>query len=326
MNAQTLLKANEARLEALEEKAEAVVKAIEASAGPMAEMLEGRATALAKSIGETAGPLAEALGAKAEEIAELIEEKVEQAAEEVKRSLPKEIKFGAREALFLGLGLGLVGVVWVSRRIDREVAKQRLRTAGSRVGETTRVIGSRVGETAQGLGGRVGELAGPAGERLSQVVSTVKERASEVVQQVREQSEHSADVAVEHFSDVSERAREAASRLTVSSDEPGAGLSSETRAAIDDVVTEAEQVVEQATEQATEQAGAVKVSNGMKVVDLDGVDIGRVQEVREDVFVLNRPKGSDLLVPLDEVARIEGTIVYLRVEADRVMKMGWRSE
>ncbi len=97
-------------------------------------------------------------------------------------------------------------------------------------------------------------------------------------------------------------------------------LDKDTRAAINEAIEEVEAVQEEALEEARD----LGLSNGMKVVGFEGTDIGRVQEVREDVFVLDRPKGADLLVPLTEVARIEGTVAYLRIEADRLTKMGWQ--
>lgn len=67
------------------------------------------------------------------------------------------------------------------------------------------------------------------------------------------------------------------------------------------------------------------ISNGMKVVGFDGVDVGRVQEVEDEYFILDRPKGSDLRVPKDALARVEGTVAYLRVAANRVVQQGWES-
>jgi hypothetical protein len=67
------------------------------------------------------------------------------------------------------------------------------------------------------------------------------------------------------------------------------------------------------------------VSEGMKVVDFEGVDIGRVKSVEDDTFILSRPKGDDLRVPKDVGLRVEGTILYLRTDANQVHRQGWEA-
>ena len=66
-----------------------------------------------------------------------------------------------------------------------------------------------------------------------------------------------------------------------------------------------------------------KVSTGMKVVGLDGVDLGRVKTLQDDRFVMNRQKGPDLVVPLDSCMEVEGTVVRLRIRANRLNSQGW---
>jgi hypothetical protein len=78
--------------------------------------------------------------------------------------------------------------------------------------------------------------------------------------------------------------------------------------------------------QANRQVADVpKLSDGMKVVDFDGVDIGRVKSVEEGTFILSRPKGDDLRVPRDAALRVEGTILYLRTDANQVHRQGWEA-
>ncbi len=66
------------------------------------------------------------------------------------------------------------------------------------------------------------------------------------------------------------------------------------------------------------------ISPGMKVVGIEGNDVGWVKDVRGGNFVLDKPKAPDLLVPLTECMRVEGDIVWLRVESTQVHKQGWQ--
>jgi hypothetical protein len=346
MNAETLLRTNGAKAGELAETlggaVEAVAKAIEGTAAPLAEMIEAKAEtlakgvevravplaeavgmtveALAKSVEERGVPLAEAVGGKVEVLADDLEEKLEQARKDVVKGV-KEFKFGQREALVLGIGLGVFAAVWIVRKIDRQAAAARLRAAGSRVGDATQGLTSRVGQATQDLSGKASTLAGQAGDRMGQVVQSAGARANDVMQQVRGQDASSIDEAKQRLSSGAAAAEQAASSTPANGQDAGSGLDKDTRAAI----AEAVDGVEQAQEATLEQARELGLSDGMKVVGFDGTDIGRVQEVREDVFVLDRPKGSDLLVPLTEVARIEGTVAYLRIDADRLVKMGWEN-
>ncbi len=62
---------------------------------------------------------------------------------------------------------------------------------------------------------------------------------------------------------------------------------------------------------------------GMKVVGVHGHHIGRVKRVEENRFVLIRPKSPDLEVPMDACMRVEGDVVWLRVNATEVHRQGW---
>lgn len=168
---------------------------------------------------------------------------------------------------------------------------------------------------------------------MGQVVQTVGARAGEMLQQVRGGQADEADPTHQAFEDVKKRLSDATAhaREVVISDsreakEPVAvlaesGLNQETQEAINNAIQEAQR----AHDETLVAARNLGLSNGMKVVAFDGAEIGRVQEVREDVFVLNRPRGADLLVPLTEIARIEGTVAHLRIEIGQVAKIGWET-
>jgi hypothetical protein len=192
------------------------------------------------------------------------------------------------------------------------------------------MAGTRVSGTAQELGARVSPavatLTSKAGEIAGQVKDEVSTRASGLAGQLKPSNgRHGEETPAEYtLPSPTEDARtpdldEARQRLS--------GETSEAAQAVDAAPAEPAAVEpEVAPKPAPEQSGpaVIKVSDGMKVVAFDGTDIGRVQEVREEVFVLDRPRGADLLVPMDQVARIEGTVVYLRVEVGQVSKMGWQ--
>lgn len=344
MNAQTLLRSNGAKagelVETVSAAAGSVAKAIEGTAGPLAELIEAKAgtlaksvevratplaeavgstvEALAKSVEERAGPLAEAFGEKVDVLAEDLEEQLEQARKDIAAGV-QNFKFGQREALFLGLAVGVLAAAWLVRRIDRQAAAARLRAAGARFGEVRQDLTSRAGEATQGLAGKAATFAEQAGDRVGQVVQDVGTRAGEAVQSVRGQEDQAVEDAKQRLSGVAAGAGGVMSDQAQKAEEIGSGLDEATREAIDEVVENAEQIRQEVQDQVQE----LGLSNGMKVVAFDGTDIGRVQEIREGVFVLDRPKGNDLLVPLSEVARIEGTVAYLRIDVGQVMKQGW---
>ncbi len=66
------------------------------------------------------------------------------------------------------------------------------------------------------------------------------------------------------------------------------------------------------------------INTGMKVVGLDGVDVGRVKVVESGYFVLDRPKAPDVAVPFAACMRVEGDMVWLRVEGAEVYRQGWQ--
>ncbi|MCZ7573161.1 MAG: BON domain-containing protein [Ardenticatenaceae bacterium] len=68
-----------------------------------------------------------------------------------------------------------------------------------------------------------------------------------------------------------------------------------------------------------------QVQVGMQVVGLDGADVGRVKEVRDDDLLVDRPFDRDVYVPFDAIQEISGNWIVLTVSADRVDSMGWAS-
>lgn len=300
MNAQVMIKDNTAR-------AVEVAKAVEATAGALAEALEKKSELLADAlekqadaIGSKTAPIAKAVEVKADALGETLEK----ARDEAMASL-KGFKLGQREAILLGVAVGALAVAVVVRRMDRQAAAERLRAAGTRAGESAQKIGAKVSPAVAALGSKAGELAGQVKEQL---------RPSN--------GRHGDEGQAPEYSLPTPSVEGAL-------DEARQRLSAEANAAASDAGAVNPEAAAAAGEAATREVGQpaakgeIKVSDGMKVVAFDGTDIGRVQEVREEVFVLDRPRGADLLVPMDQVARIEGTVVYLRVETGQVSKMGW---
>ena len=81
--------------------------------------------------------------------------------------------------------------------------------------------------------------------------------------------------------------------------------------------------------------GAPKIEVGMDVVSIDGQRIGRVKQITEDEFLLDRPMARDLWVPLRFVLATEDysgnfhgpvqpTDVILEVSSAHIDRQGWR--
>ena|SRR5947209_7766131 len=81
--------------------------------------------------------------------------------------------------------------------------------------------------------------------------------------------------------------------------------------------------------------GAAQVHVGMNVNSLDGEVIGKVKEVAEGEFLLDRPLARDLWVPFSAVLAtqdytgnvrgpVQPTAVVLEVGHSKVDEMGWR--
>jgi hypothetical protein len=66
------------------------------------------------------------------------------------------------------------------------------------------------------------------------------------------------------------------------------------------------------------------ISSGMKVVGVDGHNVGWVKGLQGKYFVLDRPKAPDTLVPFDACMKVEGDVVWLRVESTEVYRQGWQ--
>jgi hypothetical protein len=66
-----------------------------------------------------------------------------------------------------------------------------------------------------------------------------------------------------------------------------------------------------------------QLREGMKVMSSDGVKIGIVKEIfAQDVLVI-RPLGSNLYVPIDDIADSTSDQIMLGVSASQVNRMGW---
>jgi ElaB/YqjD/DUF883 family membrane-anchored ribosome-binding protein len=222
-----------------------------------------------------------------------------------------------------------------------ETAPEIVSRVGQTVGQTAQAVGERVEQVRERLGAKVDEAAVAKSEIDAQVSdlaqqagSVAAEASSQARQQVDrivDQIETGAGDAVEKVEEVAE---DASVRLGASESlghearrqEPGAEQAVDVEDMIADIVPGIEGAGEQGLVSTDAPVTEVPpVSSGMKVVAFDGVDIGRIKDVREDGFVLSRPRGSDLLAPLDSVYKVEDTLVYLRIKANQVARQGWES-
>lgn len=69
--------------------------------------------------------------------------------------------------------------------------------------------------------------------------------------------------------------------------------------------------------------GRDQVRETMDVIGSDGNDIGRVKEVREHDFLVDRPLQRDLYIPYSAIQSIHGERIMLNVPAGQVDAMGW---
>lgn len=68
---------------------------------------------------------------------------------------------------------------------------------------------------------------------------------------------------------------------------------------------------------------STSISAGMQVVDAAGATVGRVKEVLQREFLLDRRMQRDLYVPFDAIATVDGQTVRLDVTADRFGELDW---
>ena len=74
-----------------------------------------------------------------------------------------------------------------------------------------------------------------------------------------------------------------------------------------------------------------QVTVGMRVFGSDDLELGRVKEVREHDFLLDRPVQRDVYVPLSAIRQVEinvqrlnlGAEVLLDVTSNGLDEMGW---
>jgi hypothetical protein len=62
---------------------------------------------------------------------------------------------------------------------------------------------------------------------------------------------------------------------------------------------------------------------GMHVVGTDGKEVGKVKEVRDKDFLIDRPMRRDVYAPLDAIQNVTDDTVTLNVSSDRVDNMNW---
>jgi hypothetical protein len=81
--------------------------------------------------------------------------------------------------------------------------------------------------------------------------------------------------------------------------------------------------------------GAAQIAVGMDVRSIDGMLIGRVKELREAEFLVDRPLARDLWVPLDAIfaaedytsnfrGPVQPTAVVLNISSAHINAQGWR--
>jgi hypothetical protein len=64
------------------------------------------------------------------------------------------------------------------------------------------------------------------------------------------------------------------------------------------------------------------IRNDMEVIGTDGKLIGRIKEVRQSDFLIDREMARDIFVPLSAISNV-GEQVMLNVTADTVDLQGW---
>ena len=64
---------------------------------------------------------------------------------------------------------------------------------------------------------------------------------------------------------------------------------------------------------------------GMVVTGSDGKSVGKVKEVRDSDFLLDRKLARDLYVPFDAVSHVDAGQVMLSLQAEDVLYQRWTS-
>lgn len=201
-----------------------------------------------------------------------------------------------------------------SRRVKRMMWTNRI--AGLALGAAIGALATYVVETRV-----MGRSNGHSGqEQASTMLKDVEKKVARYGREVAERGQQ-----------VAESARSTVQQSEGSSSRSGSASSSSGQSATssggNDLDYRVDDVLAGMTQRQTESqvADLPNISEGMKVVDFDGVDIGRVKAIESDTFVLSRPKGDDLRVPKNAGLRVEGTILYLRTDANQVHRQGWES-
>jgi len=66
-----------------------------------------------------------------------------------------------------------------------------------------------------------------------------------------------------------------------------------------------------------------QINEGMDVVGLDGMMVGRVKEVHSSDFILDREMARDLHVPFDAINSV-GSNVVLNINSEEVSSQNWK--
>jgi hypothetical protein len=336
------------------------VEGIGTTAGKTMEGLSATAGKTVEGLSTTVGKTVEGLGATAGKTAGALGEAVEKTVEttigktkDMTVGKVDELKTNRRRAklarrrqkirkqrmdrigTYFGFGLVIALLYWWETRRDKSMkemadhAAQALRSAQGTVTRTAQQVASRSGDATEALrtakdavARTAQEVGSRAGEQASRLVDDVKTRIG-ADRGMDEEGNGHGRAGSESESSGARGTRDATSGPAMTGGSTAGGAATTGGATGETQGFEGRSEVWAPGE--LRGASGPAISPGMKVVGFDGVDIGRVQEVEEDAFILDRPKGSDLRVPKDAVARVEGTVAYLRVAANRVVQQGWTS-
>jgi ElaB/YqjD/DUF883 family membrane-anchored ribosome-binding protein len=288
---------------------------------------------------EVVGQKAQNLGARVSETAPEIVSRVGQTAQNlgarVSETAPEIVN---RVSQTVGQTAQAVG-----ERVEQ--VRERLSTKADEAAAAKSEIDAQVSDLAQQASSVAAEAGSQAREQVDRIVEQIESGAGDQVEQAQNAGEKAREQvdrivskldtgvgdAVEKVEEVSE---EASVRLGASESlghearrpEPGAEQAVDVADMIAAIVPGVESDGDQGLVSVDAPVTEVPaVSIGMKVVAFDGTDIGRIKDVREDGFVLSRPRGGDLLAPLDSVYKVEDTLVYLRIKANQVARQGWET-
>ncbi len=261
---------------------------------------------LVSRVGQTVGQTAQVVGERLEQARERLGAKADEAAV-ARFEIDAQVSDLAQQA-------GSVAQEAASQareQVDR-IVEQIETGAGDKVDQVQEVAAE-----ARAVAGETGEAAREQVERIVEQIETGTNDASGQVETVAKDAAEEVSTRLGASESLGHEARRR---------EPGAEQAVDVAEIIAEIVPGIENDGERGLISVDAPITEVPaLSGGMKVVAVDGTDIGRVKDVREDGFVLSRPRGADLLAPLDSVYKVEDTLVYLRIKANQVARQGWES-